>query len=346
MKKLYQLLNKKEPIAGDVGIEIECEGKNLKEVFEGGWKSENDGSLRGRYPESAIEYVLDKPIKVGDVHKKVSFLAEQLEGAKLDFSFRTSVHVHVNVQDLTEAEVCNMAYIYLLLEEPLTNFCGRDRKGNRFCLRVVDAEHVVSVIRTMCEKGVKTALQFDENAIRYGAINLASMCKYGSIEFRAMRGNMDADTINIWANSLIAIRRYAQQHKSPQSVREEFEKIGPAKFIKKVLGDYAVYFDYPRVVKEMQRSYSLTIEIPYSYKEVVEEDKPVDDVLQYYRNKYGMPKIKEVRLNPDNKDVVQIYLENRWIDWALAEAGDRAKLEPANFKAAIRRPARIRVEDF
>lgn len=326
MKKLHELLNINNPHKGDVGIEIECEGRNLKEVFEHGWRSEDDGSLRGHYPDSRIEYVLDKPIPVKNVNKYVQDLAGCLEEAKFDFSFRTSVHVHVNVQELTEAQVCNMAYTYLLLEEPLINFCGRDRKGNRFCLRVVDAEMIVSYVREMCANGVRRALGFNEQEIRYAAINLASMKKYGSIEFRSMRGNIDPDTIHIWANSLVAIREYAKSKASPQEIREEFEKNGPAKFIKKVLGQYSVYYDYPRAVKEMQRSFSLTLEIPYSYKEVAEaKNAPVADNLEHYRTRYRMKQIERVQLSRD-KLVVQIDCGDGWIDWAIAAEEDRVRL--------------------
>jgi len=328
MKKLYELLNMNKPIEGDVGIEIECEGKNLHEVFEKGWRTENDGSLRGRYPETCAEYILDSPIKVNKVEEYVHNLAASLEGAKFDFSFRTSVHVHVNAQDLTEAQVCNMVYTYLLLEEPLINFCGRDRKGNRFCLRVVDAEGIVGYVRQMCEKGVRTAFNWDENQIRYSAINLASMRKYGSIEFRSMRGNMDADTIHIWANSLVALREYAKTKASPQEIREEFEKNGAAKFIKKVLAGYAVYYDYPRAVKEMQRSFSLTLEIPYSYKEARDVPEEEDNVA-FYSRKFNL-KLTHVRLYPRNKNIIQIIPAGNmeYQDWQIAEPADIVRLSP------------------
>ncbi len=47
MKKVFQLLNKAKAIPGDVGIEIECEGRNLGIVDSKYWSTEQDGSLRG-----------------------------------------------------------------------------------------------------------------------------------------------------------------------------------------------------------------------------------------------------------------------------------------------------------
>ena len=61
MKKIYELL--RLPVQkADVGIEIEVEGVNLVPVASVYWKSEDDGSLRGHYPESRAEYVIHTPI--------------------------------------------------------------------------------------------------------------------------------------------------------------------------------------------------------------------------------------------------------------------------------------------
>lgn len=60
MKTVMQWFGIREDFAakGDVGIEIEVEGKNLPKHFEKYWRVEADGSLRG---EDNAEYVLEKP---------------------------------------------------------------------------------------------------------------------------------------------------------------------------------------------------------------------------------------------------------------------------------------------
>ena len=50
---------------GDVGIEIEVEGRRLP-ITEKYWRMEKDGSLRG--PEN-MEYVLDRPMSLKDAKK-------------------------------------------------------------------------------------------------------------------------------------------------------------------------------------------------------------------------------------------------------------------------------------
>lgn len=333
MKKVFQLLNKAAPVKQDVGIEIEVEGKNLHEVFKGGWRTEDDGSLRGAYPESRAEYILDTPIKIDEVEEKLEFLRKDLENATFDFSFRTSVHVHVNVQDLTEVEVMNMVYTYLLLEEPLVNFCGRERKGNRFCLRIADAEGIMTHFSKMFSKGLRYIMAVNPNDLRYSGINLASLAKYGTVEFRSMRGCIDVETLTIWAHSLMAIREYAKAKKVPMDIMQEFSKGTPRDFLRTVLGKYAVYYEYPRMTKEVQRSYSLSLELPYMYKE---PEAPVDyidlvgkkfqalepvprvqtEVGKYATAKTGV-KILDARLRADGK--VEVFFNKVWQNWGGAD---------------------------
>lgn len=333
MKKVFQLLNKNKPIDGEVGIEIECEGKNLNIVDHGGWKTEDDGSLRGVFPDSRAEYVLTKPIMAKDVQEKVDFLRNEQKEATLDFSFRTSVHIHINVQDLTEAQVMNMVYTYLLLEEPLVNFCGRERKGNRFCLRIADAEGIIEYYSKMFGRGLRYIMAVNENDLRYAGINLASLKKYGSIEFRSMRGCMDAETLHIWANSLMSIKTYAQKFKAPLDIMQEFGKGTPRDFLRTVLGEYAVYYEYPRMAKEVQRSFSLTLELPYTYKEQKEEEKAIPaegdteipaaiaaEHAQFMKNHgWQNMKMKDFKIKNGR---LSVHYNGVWVDACPASAAD------------------------
>lgn len=265
MKKLFQLLGKNKPIAGLLGIEIEAEGKDMREVITKYWRSENDGSLRGHYPETKAEFVLHKPIELNEVVPALEELTKALKGATFDFSFRTSVHVHVNVQDLTHAQIMNMVYTYLLIEEPLMTYCGKSRKANRFCLRAADAEGLLTTINKMIREGEGSHYLADDN-IRYSAINLAALNKYGSIEFRGMRGNMDIEVISTWATALTNLKAFAAAQESPVEIQKLMEKVGTKAFLSAVVGpELAKVFTYPRIQKDMARSYSISLDLPYNY---------------------------------------------------------------------------------
>lgn len=264
MKKIFELLGLSSAVKGDVGVEIECEGTNLLMTEEKGskyWKTVNDGSLRGEFPRTCAEYVLVRPIVITAVKDALNELQGILKNATFKFSFRTSVHVHVNVQTLTELQLLNFVYLYLLLEEPLMNYCGKERKGNRFCLRLVDAENMLEAITKWVTSSFDHVRILPEG-MRYSAINLAAIRKYGSVEFRGMRGTMDQGVLCNWVNALHTLREHARTARDPQEIYEAFCNAGATEFIAKIFGDQAPLFMYPRVEQDVCRSFSLSIDIP------------------------------------------------------------------------------------
>jgi hypothetical protein len=266
MNQLCKQLGLDKPIAGVFGIEIEAEGTGLSIVKSKYWKTEADGSLRGQYPEDCAEYILKKPIQPEDVEPALKELVKALEGAEFDFSYRTSVHIHVNVQPLTYVQLLNFIYVYLLLEEPLITYCGKSRKGNRFCLRMADAEGVLDTLENMFSGGERMFAIGNDN-VRYSSMNLAALGKYGSLEFRGMRGTMEVDVIKTWTQALYKLREFAMQVENPKQILSLLNQFGASKFMENILGDLYEVFKYPRMLKDIARSYSLSLDLPYAYKE-------------------------------------------------------------------------------
>lgn len=279
MKKIYQLLGLNKPLPEAYGIEIEAEGKNMVEVGSQFWKTENDGSLRGHYPDRSAEFVLRKPIHANQVDVALDELIgiQKEAGAEFDFSFRTSVHIHVNVQEMTEEQVMNMIYTYLLIEEPMMNYCGRARKGNRFCLRVVDADNIIDILKQGFTDGIHRLMEMDVNALRYSSMNVGALSKYGSLEFRGMRGNMDKEILTKWITALGNLKAYALSKKTPMDILEEFQNSKPEDFLQMLMGDLYEDFKYPRMVREIQRSFSLAIDLPYSYRNANVKRKAIEE---------------------------------------------------------------------
>jgi hypothetical protein len=269
MKPFYKLLGLNKPTPGIFGIEIEAEGHGLREVKNKWWRTEDDGSLRGNYPEEKAEFVLKEPITLIDVKPALQSLVKALEGAEFNFSYRTSVHVHVNVQELTHVQILNLIYTYLLLEEPLMTYCGKSRKGNRFCLRLADAEGVLEVLQGMFRDGEGSHHAAGDN-VRYSAINLAALNKYGSLEFRAMRGNLDVEVLTTWVEALNKLRVFALQVENPKEILKLVEKFGAEGFMRNIMGGLYDVLAYPRMLRDIARSFSISLDLPYSYKAPVE----------------------------------------------------------------------------
>ena len=284
MKKLYEYLRADKKKKGELGIEIEMEGDDLPDVDDVYWKTERDGSLR-----DGKEYVLKAPVSLEETSAALLSLKAELTDSKPSFSFRTSVHVHLNVQEMTHKEICSLIYLYYLLEEPLMTYCGRSRKGNRFCLRLQDADGVINNLRLLFNVGMEFAVNnIDQDAVRYSALNIASLPKYGSLEFRAMEGNIDINRLNIWLLAITKLKKAATNGLTPIDWYNRMNLLGSKKILEEVLDDIGEHFTYPRMEKDMALSASLSIDLPFLYtpekeavkavrKRVVKPVEPVEE---------------------------------------------------------------------
>ena len=275
MKKLYELLGK-APSNGTFGVEIEVEGANLCPPTPG-WKSTRDGSLRGRYPDQACEYVFEKPESLATSIRMVHQLGEAMKDnhSRLDFSFRTSTHVHVNAQHLTYPQFLAFLYTSVLMENVLMNFCGDERINNRFCLRIQDAEYYVENLKDLF-RNRGNIRHINEDHLRYTAINIGSVPRYGSVEFRGMRGTLDKDVLIPWLKTLSAIREFAVNQNNPHNVHDLFVKNSPEEFVHMIVGEELFkVLNYPELKSDMRKAFSLSIELAHLYDERNFIEKPV-----------------------------------------------------------------------
>lgn len=210
--------------SGDVGIEHEIEfDGNLPEAAPAGWQLKGDGSLR-----NGVEYVTRGPVKHDRVEAVVGSLKSYLDTYNprlhINMSYRCSTHLHINVQHLTFQEVLSFVALFTLFEKPLVVRYGGDlRRSNNFCMMLSEADWLSNYLRRVYTTDNMRDLQTD--AIRYGSINLKAVADYGSVEFRFMRGTVDAGEVNGLASKLIAMREYATG-KSPVQIVEDISRKG------------------------------------------------------------------------------------------------------------------------
>lgn len=218
---------------GDVGIEIEVEGVNLPDVIPKYWNAVADGSLRGE----SKEYVFKQPLKLDKANEALILLNKTFDEykSKISESYRTSVHVHVNVQSLTFKQLYTYMCLYITFEDILIDMCGPERGGNLFCLRVSDAEHLLESLRNTLLSGNHNTFVGDH--LRYASMNVNSVGKYGSLEFRAYRGTTKTEDISLWASLLVQLREAAKLYDNPQQIVEAFSKDGFVGFTNMVFGE-------------------------------------------------------------------------------------------------------------
>jgi hypothetical protein len=269
MKTLQQLLRLRNKYEGALfGVEIETEGAKLPDRVPVGWSIKEDGSLRGRFPDQAAEYVSTVPLRLEDSIASVQALRRRLDDndAELAYSFRTSVHVHLNVTDLTSDQYLNVIYTYLLLENVFVRYCGNERIANRFCLRYQDAEELGEFLSELFRNGAAYVANADLHRLKYAAINVAATPRYGSLEFRAMQGNLEVEYITNWLRAINNVREFAVANDNPQAIHDKFVKLGPTGFMQAVLKNLYPCFSYEGEEGDLQLAFSITIELPHVYQ--------------------------------------------------------------------------------
>ncbi len=195
-EKVLTNRGKMKGFPGDIGIELEIEGKHLGFEDESKyWVSHAEPSLR-----DGVEYVLREPISAKNLDVVLEEFKALTPRIKIIQSLRTSTHIHINIDKLTLKEMYNVLCHYFLVEDFLVALNGSSRVGNLFCLRASDAFGQISA----CIAGIRNGAfpMGDNNSLKYGAVNLVAPRKYGSLEFRFPRGAESMDFVKFWAKGL------------------------------------------------------------------------------------------------------------------------------------------------
>lgn len=250
-------IGRPNPKKGDVGLEIEVEGRRLPRQLEN-WNTVHEGSIGGR--DMAFEYVLKGPMtlsKTSESLKELNRAYAEKESVLAD-AYRAGTHVHINCQKLTLLQAFNFVALSLCLEPIILRDCGQERVGNLFCLQAVDAEgYIASLSRAFTdEEGFR---RLDQNNVKYSAVNAAPMATFGSLEFRCMRSTADPKILMPFIRKLLKIRKYACELRNPVEIMNKFSIMGASDFISEVLEEpielspeeEAAMWDSIRVVQDL-----------------------------------------------------------------------------------------------
>lgn len=216
-----------------LGLEIEVEGENLPDYVSDKWRVESDDSLK---TEEAFEYVTRKPHTLYGIKCRINELKKAYDdkGTTVFESVRAGVHVHLNVQDWNVKQVMTFATAYYVIEDVLMQYAGENREGNLFTLRAQDAEYIIFRLVEVLKQRNLNILNTD--IIRYASMNFYSLFKYGTLEFRGMRGTGDLDAIYDWVRVIDELSRTAKEdYADPAEVLNSMSGHGELNFIRKLL---------------------------------------------------------------------------------------------------------------
>lgn len=161
---------------------------------------------------------------------------EELKLGKNPYSDRTSIHVHVNVRELTVDEVKQFVLTYALLEPLFFEYVGEVRKGSIYCVPL-NYTYLPSIykynLQTLHSKWHK-----------YTAFNILPLSEYGTVEFRHMYGTGNLETFKFWLGCLKELYTFIESTQGFDilSVISD-ESFSVVEFAKKVVPSLAVGSD-------------------------------------------------------------------------------------------------------
>lgn len=224
---------KKEGFLFGIELEIEGQGVGMDGIPSKNWHRKAEGSLRGE----SIEYVFQSPCDYNTSVERVNnlFRTFKKHNVRLNNSYRTSTHVHMNFLDKPMKNVINFFILHTIFEEVLAAYCGETRLGNLFCISARDNEDLVNMLERAVQGG--NLMEFGEN-IRYCAANIAALNQFGSIEIRTMRGADSAEEVVEWLTILNTLYEYAcsKDCPAPWQLCEHLSMDGPEGFLQRVFG--------------------------------------------------------------------------------------------------------------
>lgn len=231
------------------GIEIELENlqefRGIRSHFADYWTTTDDGSLRN----NGVEFV-SKPLRAKQIEKALKQLHASVNNT-VEFTNRTSCHVHMNVRDLTINEIQSLVCVYTVLEEMLFDWVGHDRGNNIFCMKITETEYY---------EYIKYLFNDIRDAVhhwnKYTALNIHPIAEKGTVEFRHLYGTYAIDVIVPWINILSNLKGFVKQT-SLNEVLQQIKQLNTTSaydaFITRVLGDSIRYFKnyYPEKMQQM-----------------------------------------------------------------------------------------------
>ena len=190
-----------------IGIEFEVEN----------WTSEADRALQSRFGEHTCICVADGSLRNNgmEIVTKPMMAKDAMAFAKtffdllpdnVDFSPRTSTHIHVNVRDFNTDQVTALVATYVCVERLLYKFVGNSRSKGIFCVPIIDSS-LPSVMHN------NTDLRVISNYwMKYSGLNLKPISKYGTVEFRHLGGTQDYTRLVDWLNLILGIVKFATEN--------------------------------------------------------------------------------------------------------------------------------------
>lgn len=209
-----------------IGIEVELEQHQTVRKPHLMWEYKEDGSLRN----NGAEYV-SRIMRAVDAPDLLDNLFNHALTDDCAFSLRTSIHVHLNVLDLTVQQMQAFVLLYSVFEDVFYKYAGRGRWKNIYCVPITQT----GVLSNFIEKTYKTPWH------KYTGLNLKRMSEIGTIEFRHLAGTNSVNRIVNWIGLICKFREFILKN-DPKVLLERLSQLDETSdyfgLLQEVVGEY------------------------------------------------------------------------------------------------------------
>jgi len=193
------------------GIELEYENcQGTVETKGTHWACIGDGSLRN----NGIELV-SIPLTAGQVSTALVQAKAFVDKHRLVATERCGLHFHINMHPYTLGQFFSFVTAYALIEPTIFATYAEGRENSAFCVPLYNNTALIqrlsydnNAVRRV--KNVRTnSLRTCMGSSKYSAINVSSLGKFGTVEFRQPYCTRDIDAILNWTQFCQRLERWA-----------------------------------------------------------------------------------------------------------------------------------------
>lgn len=205
---------------GDIGVELEIEGRNLPAAGLPGWTVKAEGSLRGangrvvqgEADDTPREYVSARPVALNTLLTRLVELNTALTTPPVvvNLSYRASTHIHINMGSERLSSFLAFCALFTVVEPVLLRLCGPERNGNSFCMPFYETGDAAETMTGLVNYILGSGGYGWRGRGKYASLNMDAITAYGSVEVRCFPNTIDPAMIHQWASWLMTIRSLAR----------------------------------------------------------------------------------------------------------------------------------------
>lgn len=271
------------------GLEFEVEGvPHLVDFMESedndgssGVRVKSDGSLRGY----GVELVSETPVKEQNLRKHLQRIKGLMHAGDTApvFSQRCSTHVHINVQDLTPAQIVCFMLLAGAVEPLMQRHVHEFRRTNLFCVPVLMCSSVHTVLPAVVNGASHRLSHFG----KYTSVNPGRVRDLGSLEFRALHGTDDMDLVYNWCMCIQGLRELAAKCRTVEDI---FPVLDASDKLREVVLSYKMP-DFPGAV---YKTYTETLLLAMAAATNIKAQRNNGPAIMYARHSGALPVAEDV----------------------------------------------------